>query len=364
MRKILFIAICALFGVVSCSNIETLPTYGDGEFRIVFNTGMMITKSDLTPSWEEGSAIFISAGEPDLVILVADESSGNIIGWYPSANATLEADPTSTSMAVSITGLGLGGDTERDIVVYAFANTEGLWATEIGGASTSLADLKSTLATSAQVESLMFTPLAANTCPTVKDIDPMDAEDNLNRLPLSAKGTTTIAGNGNGEIALQMLRCVAKVTSELVNNTGDDLTMYGFHNEFIGMCPTSGLVVPGSDPDLAGSSGNLIGDESELFIARGGTRQESWYVFPSTGPYTCNVHFWLDEDAYTESDTTSEDYQSYSSLEVHDDHARDLLELKRNQHLHIVTRISKGLSVSFSFQVMDWTPMPEEIYFH
>ena len=344
----------AMLGAVSCNNKEIVPAVSGGDLRIVFNTGDLTTKSDPTPSCEDGSAIYISGGEPDLVILVADQSDGNIIGWYPSENATLQDGPTPTSMSVSITGLGKGGNTERSVIVYAFANTEGLWATEIGGTPKSLSELKSTLATSAQVESLMFTPLSANTCPTLLN----------GRLPLSARGTTTVAGNGNGEIALQMLRCVAKVTAEFINNTGGDLDMYGFHNEFVGMCPSSGLVMAGSDPDTAGAAGNLVGDETLLHIDQGDTRQQSWFVFPSEGTYTCNVSFWLDEDDYVANDTSSEDYFSYTGLEVHDDHARDLAELKRNQHLHIVTRISKGLTVSFSFQVMDWTGKTENIIFH
>lgn len=356
MKKILTLAMLAMLGAVSCNNKETVPAVGGGDLRIVFNTGDLTTKSDPAPSCGDGSAIYLSpSDEPDLVILVADQTDGDIIGWYPSANATLQDGPTTTSMAVSITGLGKGGDTERPVIVYAFANTEGLWATEIGGTPKTLSELKSTLATSAQVESLMFTPLAANTCPTL---------NGTGRLPLSARGTTTIAGNGNGEVSLQMIRCVAKVTAEFINNTGDGLDMYGFHNEFVGMCPSSGLVMAGSNPDTAGSVGNLVGDEARLHIDQGDSQQRSWFVFPSEGPYTCDVSFWLDEDDYEANDTTSENYFSYSDLEVHDDHARDLAELKRNQHLHIVTRISKGLTVSFSFQVMDWTEKTENIIFH
>lgn len=369
MRKILTVTLLALIGLVSCTEKETLPTSGGGgELRIVFNTGELITKTDPLPSWNDGSGIYIDnttpgSPSPDLVILVADASSGDIIGTYPSSNAKLEGTPTSTLMSVSIKGLGDGiGD--RSVIVFAFANTEGLWAMQVPGSpATQVSDLTS-LTTKTQVESLVFTPLSANTCPELIDIDPSDDEDVLDRLPLSARASTTVASNGNGEISLSMLRCVAKVTAEFVNNTGDDLTLYGFYNSFIGMCPTSGFVMAGSNPDIAGSTGNLIGEEASLFIAQESSLPKSWYVFPSTGPYTCDVHFWLNETDYLSNNTSSEDYFSYSGLEVHDDHARDLTILKRNQHLHIVTRISKGLAVSFSFQVKNWTSKTETVEFN
>jgi len=41
----------------------------------------------------------------------------------------------------------------------------------------------------------------------------------------------------------------------------------------------------------------------------------------------------------------------------------DITSLERNQHLHIVTRISKGLTVSFNFEVTDWTELEETVEF-
>ena len=107
MKKFLTLAMLAMLGAVSCNNKETVPAVGGGDLRIVFNTGDLTTKSDPAPSCGDGSAIYLSpSDEPDLVILVADQTDGDIIGWYPSANATLQDGPTTTSMAVSITGLG------------------------------------------------------------------------------------------------------------------------------------------------------------------------------------------------------------------------------------------------------------------
>lgn len=366
MKRILLITILAILGAVSCSHQETVPAVGNGELRIVFNSGDLITKSDPLPSWNDGSGIYIdnsdpSNPDPDLVILVADASSGSIIGKYPDAvNAKLEGSPTSTSMSVSIKGLGDGiGD--RNVIVFAFANNEGLWSMQIPGSpATPVTDL-TLLTDKTQVESLMFTPLSADTCPELIDIDPLDDEDVLDRLPLSARATTTVASNGNGEVSLAMLRCVAKVTAELINKTGSKLTMYDFHNEFVGMCPNSGYVMAGSNPDTpeTATGGDIVGDESSLEILAGKSFTKSWYVFPSTGPYSCNIDFWLDS-----TKTDPEQHFSYSDLEIHDDHARDLTELKRNQHLHIVTNISKGLTVSFSFEVMDWTLVTENVIFH
>ena len=50
---------------------------------------------------------------------------------------------------------------------------------------------------------------------------------------------------------------------------------------------------------------------------------------------------------------------------MHDDHARNIPKLARNQHLTITTRISKGKQVSFNFEVADWITedKTESVYF-
>ena len=174
--------------------------------------------------------------------------------------------------------------------------------------------------------------------------------------------------SGNGEIALSLLRCVAKVTAVFENQYGEDLNLYGFSNTFTHMLPSTGYVVPhGSDFPLALElAGNLVSTEDHLFIEadddpatdnREDRVSESWYVFPSIGPYSCNVVF------YTDEAKTEVNRHSYSNLPVIDDHARDIPQLARNQHLTITTRISKGKQVSFNFEVADWLPKNETVSF-
>ena len=79
----------------------------------------------------------------------------------------------------------------------------------------------------------------------------------------------------------------------------------------------------------------------------------SWYVFPSIGPYTCDISFTLN----------AEDH-GYTDLPVHDDHARDISQLARNQHLTITTRIGKGKNVSFNFEVSGWDDKTETVTFN
>ena len=83
-----------------------------------------------------------------------------------------------------------------------------------------------------------------------------------------------------------------------------------------------------------------------------------WYVFPSTGPYTCDVTFTM-----YKGDAGEHTY-TYSDLPIHDDHAVSVPSLPRNRHLHIVTKISTGTSVSFNFEVSGWgSPIEENILF-
>ena len=353
MKKFkLIIVLAILLSAVSCTREETRLAVGDCGLKINFSTSAPKTRAT-TPgdgNVADGGGIYIdltdpTAPVPDLVLLIAD-SGGSIVATYPdpvrgdAIDGTLEADPSSTSMSVTFTGLSQGNYT-----VYGFANTEGLWNMTSGG--NTVTDL-TTLPTAAAVEALQFSPLSAYTCPAVRN----------GRLPLSAKGSVSVSSLHTGEVTLEMIRCVAKVSAEFVNNTEIALTLSDYSSSFVGLCPNSAYVLR-HDPDFpaGASSGNIVASEASLTIPASGSVTMTWYVFPSSGPYTLDVGFTMFKN------TAQEHVYSYSDLPVHDDHARDLMALERNQNLHIVTRISKGTTVSFNFEVADWIPLTEQVLF-
>ncbi|MCR5827377.1 MAG: FimB/Mfa2 family fimbrial subunit [Bacteroidales bacterium] len=339
MRNNLIIAIIALVCLTSCTQKDPVCPVPDGELRIVLSTGVIQTKAT-TPGdgvVDDGGGIYLDGSSvPDLVILIADSIS-NIVATYPGANATLQANPTTTEMSVSFTGLSDGTHT-----VYAFGNTKGLWAMD------GCTDL-TTLTTASAVEDLQFTALTADTTPALTN----------SRLPSSAKGTVTVT-NGNGEISLEMIRCVAKVTISFVNNTGAALELDGFNFSIEDLSPTTGYVIPYSLPSVPagiayGDIVQNVGDD--VTFTSGESKNYSFYVFPGTAPdgkYLLNAGFTANNAA---------DASSFTDLPVHDDHAVDITSLERNQHLQIVTRISKGLTVSFNFEVTDWKENEETVHF-
>ena len=345
------------WGVVSCVPEDNLR----GSLRIVFETGAIQTRADEPDGVvADGGGIYINEDVPDLGILVA-KSGGDIVATYPSSGrggiitGSVEGNPAATRTSVSFTGL-TGG---VSYTVYAFANTQGLWTMKYGDATiTTLTDLTSTT----QVEGLQFMPspledLDSSSCLKVKN----------SRLPLSAKGTVTLQSSGNGEISLALLRCAAKVTAVFENQYGSALTLYGFTNTFYHMRPGKGYVVPNESdfPVSWASAGDLSPVESTLNLpvddpatttVREDVVTKTWYVFPSIGPYTCDISFYLDSE--------KTDHHPYTGLQVHDDHARDIPQLARNQHLTITTRISKGETVSFNFEVADWGGKTETVTFN
>lgn len=358
MRKHWLILLLVLLGALSCKH-EEMPA---GSLRIVFETEAPETKAEGDGVVEDGGGIYLSGSgteldpyhHPDLVILLAD-ASGSIVGKFnglsdANVRSQLEGTPTSTRIAVSISGTVSNTDLTAGATytVYAFANTQGFWTMKSGGST--VASLTDDLYTAEQIEALQFYPVGG-------DLDSYDCLKVEDRLPLSAKGTVTLSGNKNGEISLDMLRCVAKVTAVFDNQYGDDLTLSDFSNTFTHMNPSTGYVIPhtndfpvaqGSayDGDISASEKDDISIEDDDYI------EISWYVLPSIGPYTTDISFKLSGEPYT-----------YTNLPVHDDHARDIPQLARNQHLTITTRIGKGKKVSFNFKVEDWDTKTESVYF-
>ena len=327
--------------MVACTRQE-LP---EGTLRLVFATGVPETKAVVGDgNVADGGGIYIDSNTntPDLVILIANHS-GDIVATYPNGTGELEGTPLATSVSISFKGLSAG-----DYTVYAFGNTNGFWTMKSGN---DVVSNLTALTSVSQVENLQFQPQGTDE----------DAHHCLKvlqgRLPLSAKGAVTLEASGNGKIELPLLRCVAKITARFENQFGSDLTLYHFSNTMKKMRPTAGYVVPHVNdfPVDPADASDLTSSETNLSISDGEAYEESWYVFPSIGPYTCDVQF---------SQTDGGDLLQYLNLPIHDDHARDITKLDRNQHLTITTRISAGKKVSFNFEVSDWDKKTERITFN
>ena len=369
MKRFLLITLIALLGAVSCYREESAaPAAGNCGLRIDFGTGLLRTRAG-DGDVADGGGIYIDDSDPsdlkpDLVILVVQNSTGNVVGRYPDpepdsgVESKLETGADETAMSVTFTSLSEGAHT-----VYAFANTGGYWTMAGQGGSDADQYLLS-LTTGSAIEALQFSDLFATAGASVCPYDEGNPPD---RLPLSAKGTVNVSSEHTGEVSLEMLRCVAKVTSEFVNNTGEALILYDYSNTLAGMCPNSGYVIA-HDPDFpAGTlAGNIIAGKASLTIpatdaldpSKPGSTMMTWYVFPSSGPYTCDIGFTLFKNEANEHTYT------YSGLPVHDDHAVSIPSLARNRHLHIVTKISKGTTVSFNFEVAGWgEPTVEQVLF-
>ena len=348
MKRYLLIAALAIFTVLSCSREEP-AVQGGGEVTISFRTCGAYARSTVPGDGDpaDGGGIYISGGVPDLVILIAN-SGGAIEGVYPGSGSILQDDPSSTELSVTFSGLTTGTHT-----AYAFANMEDCpWDLSTGGSP--VTDLTG-LTTAAQVEALQFGPFAANTAPEIEN----------GRMPLSGKGTFEVSGTGNGEVSLELLRCVAKISMEFVNNTGASLSLDDFDFALKNLCPDRGFAAPHTLPDLpAGITyGNVVknvGDGTVLNASgTGSSVKYEFLVFPGVAvprsrDYTLDVAFRANGAASV---------KDYDDLPIHDNRAVDIVSLERNQHLHIVTKISMGLTVSFNFEVVPWKQMTEQVLF-
>lgn len=349
-----------------------------GKVCISFSTVDLQTTKAETPGdgvVADGGGIYASAGVPDLVILIAnnitgDANYGNIVMKYPTEGTRKSVSSTSATIEFDFAGKPAG-----EYIVYAFGNTEGLWPMTYDPSDDSInlsgSDLTS-LTTAAQVEALKFRAQLRNTvgwedgeyASANPKYDDGPAVQNA-RLPVSAKTAIHVSAGGNGDAYLELLRCVAKVTAVIKNNTGEALSLYNYKHTVHGINPTSGYVIP-HDADVTGSAGNLLSnpclkyDSPDLAIpiTIEGSQAYDWYVFPSDGPsYTICIQFTLNKGGVGEKTYT------YNSLPVTNWRAEDITALGRNQHLTITTRISKGVTVSFNFEVNEWTPHTESVLF-
>ncbi len=182
-------------------------------------------------------------------------------------------------------------------------------------------------------------------------------------MPLSAKGTLSVNSSGNGQVDLDLLRCVAKIEITFKNLTGNALSLTNCNITLNSINPNSGYLFPRSENDATGTIRDLaLASGEPLTFTRTGDDQTQtvgpMLVFPSVAPaspgyYKCNVSFTYNETA-----------MSFSDLPVHDSKSQNILSLARNQYLKIEIRISNETNISFNFEVRDWTSKTEAVTFH
>lgn len=366
-------------------------------------TPWMVTLSGLTiwsktnSEWVSGASGYFQWGSyfnsdealapVDLVILIADNQAGSptrgdIVATYPSCGrGGIVAGTIEGQSAVdAVVSFNLGGKGEAwDYTVYAFGNTAGLWSMTTDGENT-ISDLTA-LTTAAQVEALKFKAQTRNMTDWEPDDDADDANEDCvsdtyaalpnnekyndgvligagGRLPVSAQADLTVTAGGNGEAYLELLRCVAKVTAKIINNTGYPLNLYDYKHTVHGINPDQGWVIP-HDDDVTGTAADLLAnpcakynnDNMYVPISADGSKEYNWYVFPSEGPYELCLQFTLDKNVPGKKKT-----YTYNGLPITNWRAQSIPALSRNQHLTVTTRVSKGLTVSFNFEVVTWAP--------
>ena len=344
-------ALVTLACLFSCSKDTETKTAEGTSVTLSFYTGAMQTRATTPGDGDvaDGGGIYRDdGGNPDLIILIAEATSGNIVKRYPGDGDLMSSSATEAKIAFSFADQAAG-----NYFVYAFGNAQGLWPMiQEGGDDTddsqiiSATDLTNPdkVPTRAVLEELRFRKLAVHKAPELIN----------GRMPLSAKGELVVSAGKNGQVRLELLRCIAKVTAEFINNTGEDLDLSNYSNRIVNICPDCGYIIkhPAVSPESA-SMGDLEATVLDHNMLHEGSISRSWYVFPSMGPFTCNISFTVNET----------DYYDFPDLPVTDSKRVDIPCLYRNQQLHIVTRISKGFKVSFNFEVADWDDVTADVQF-
>lgn len=333
--------------LLCCSCIPQEQPEGTGDVSLVFSTASMTrakTPGDGTPA--DGGGIARRTDDatlPDLRIFLVNNSTEAVTARYPGVAATdgqLHTGFTSSRDTVSFQGIAAG-----DYTVYAFANTEGL---SMAGTP----DL-SAISTKTALDALLFAALASN---------PDTIALSNSRLPLAATEPLTVTENHNGTANVELLRCLAKVSVELINQTGGTLSLAdlvdapGLDVKLAHMNPSQGYVFA-HDPDVPAASYDSVGFTcSSVSIANSDTLKLTRLVFPSDtltcGGYTCKVSFCEGSQEY-----------SYEDLPILDNRARPLTVLPRNTHLRIQIRIGRSKLVSFNFLLEDWAAKTETLTF-
>ena len=323
------VLVAALLAACSCHK-EGARRGGVVSFRFstVAPTTRATTPGDGDAS--DGGGIFLTDGKPDLVILVARQD-GAVVKRFDIAAPDADVVLQSATETEAVVTFDLSDEGAGDYLVFAVANDAGALTQGISSVSA--------------LEALTLT----------------EAQIPDGRIPLSARGSFTVYEEMNGQVSLELIRCVAKVSVELVNNTGAELSLTDFRADFSRMRPDRAFVLAQDAVMPSGAvAGTLSAEVASLTVPAFDDAAEteprrltagSWYVFPSTGPYTSAISFTLDGTAY-----------SFPDLSVTDSRQKDIPSLERNQHLRVVTRISRG-QVSFNFEVAEWDLKEEAVEF-
>ncbi len=337
MKRFSRIVLASVLGFVACTGCTKRAAPQSSSVILSFAVGQAETRA--AAELADGSEIhFVSANEPDLFIAIANYS-GEIVARYPAVveneSECLEAnDAQATVRFNKITNPG-------SYTVYAVANKTGLWG------------MNSTLesaSTVSDLEALFF-----NVSPSTPNPD----DDEV--MPLSAVGTLMVKESLTGQADLDLLRCVAKVGFRFKNDTGAVLNLSNCIVTIHQINPTQGYLFEHT-PDATGDAGDLSLNRSTITIPKDSSSDmyEMSTVYPSIAPsqavgsrYLCDISFSLGGDT-----------KEFTNLPIHDSMSQDIQALKRNQYLQIETRISRGLNISFNFEVMDWTPHTEDVLFH
>lgn len=361
MRRKAFISLAALLALLAgsaCTRQDPLPT---GEVKLTFSVGQSETRA-ITPGVTgpaDGGAIFCTgAGTqadpyvPDLHILIAN-SEGSIVARYPGATASCDVkNAAHTQATVSFSGMTAG-----EYTVYAVANTgAGVWGAPADQAAWNA----------------ITTETALRTLTLNHGSDPQPVVSG--RMPLSASGPLTVQSTGNGEVSLELLRCVAGVKVQFENATTGKLDLTSVSLSIGNINPTQGkLIPPASGDDVSGEKQTLSMSASSLTIPKGGTAllsASTYFVFPSVAPggtYYCHpVTFSWTQTTPSSGDPiiTSGSYTSEApGLRIHDKKSVDIPALLRNQLITIQIRIANNRDVSFNFVVADWSTKQEKVWF-
>ena len=338
-----------------------------GRVEVSITTGELPTKAPSGDPADGGGIIVDGSGNPDLMIAIAN-SGGSLVAWYPDnffdasmsdtysseCNTSLTDETTST---VFFTGLLRANG---PYTVYAVANTAGLPA----GVLTSL----KACTTVSQMEALQLS--VASGQPAFED------GSHNTCMPITAKGTLNVLASGNGQVDLQLLRPVARISVTFKNETGDaDLEVHACRVTIGDINPSRGYLFQHSPDSVSGYGRTIVidapvigGDDKLVFDAQHKSTLDTVQVFPSVAParqvgsrYLCTITFRITKSGQTYNSVDDQTYDEYSfpDLPVHDSRSSDILYLGRNQHLKIETRITKQASLhdySFNFEVQDWDP--------
>lgn len=330
-----------------------------GRISVTIASGNIVTRS-LSDDIADGSAIIVNgSGEPDLVIGIAN-SAGNLVAWWPEDfwgdmatgySSECKTDNTDeTKSTIYFTGPERGSYT-----VFAVANTAGLPASTF-----------TTLQSATTISALEEIEL------TVASGEP----DFGATMPLTARGALSVNSSGNGQIDLELLRPVARISITFINQTDDAVDIHDCEVTLEDLNPSRGFLFE-QDPDyVSGYDRDLtITGTNPLVFTDNRSTLPVKTIFPSTAParlvgsrYFLNVHFRVtkknqDYDA-NDPDTYSE--YDFEDLPIHDNRSRDIPNILRNQHLKIETRITKRAAehdYSFNFEVQDWYEKEEYVTF-